>query len=207
MRPQTSCKPQLLLVFSHLYSVFGMMFTVSRYSSQRQPSSAPGRCALSYQSATATVMWSKLPSHACHRNRQTRCSCCRICHLQSTALFRLVNWHIVDASLGSVLLFAVPLALPFASALLSTETQNGLTSRPPVSRASSLDSAQLRATGMHMSSEDFEDWPPSVLALTWLVQLLRALRCCLHQLAPAATQHPVCKVGSSSMHGTGSSQT
>lgn len=70
------CKPQLLLFFSHLYNVFGMMFTVSRYSSQWQPSSAPGRCALSYHLATTTVMWSELPSHACHRSPHMRYSCC-----------------------------------------------------------------------------------------------------------------------------------
>jgi hypothetical protein len=91
----------------------------------------------------------------------------------------------MDASLGSILLFAIPVALLFASALLSTKTQNGLTTHPTIARASSRNSAQLRATGMHMSSKDFEDWPPAALALTLLVQPLRVLRCCLHQLAPA----------------------
>jgi hypothetical protein len=136
--------------------------------------------------ATTTITWSSLQMYACHRNRHMRYSCYR-CRLQSRGLFRFVNWHIVDASLGSVLLLAIPVALLFASALLSTETQNGLTLRPQVSRASSLNTAQLRATSMHMSSEDFEDRPPSVLVLTWLVQLLKVLRCCSHQLAPAST--------------------
>ena len=99
----------------------------------------------------------------------------------------------MDASLGSVLLLAVPVALLFASALLSTTTQNGLTLHPPISRAS-LSSRHRHAHVLRR----LRGWPPSALALTWLVQLLKVLRCCSHQLAPAST-YDLLGLGSSSM--------